>query len=316
MKYLHLVLVALVLLTACKPKGPKPATGGIKVEGKQVYTDTSTSSVKVFDNNGRVCIQQTSTSYEMVDAFEGTNRIPLLLKITRTDLCFADSVNKDKVYQITAKSLMDTKDINWSTQFVATDLQLKDKTNTLLATHEGENGEEDLVSRYSLLDGKLVFSCSYGDMKVSIPNLRERRFVGFTSRSAVTSPLRKVEGDNVMALISYSSSSKAISQLVLSIKRGPVATKMPDYTPEMTFVAGNENSSVVEDGKGLIMLKLDEKYQPADIKDFSAQFNVYYGDDNESTQISIPVVNDKFDLSHAKYDKDLFELKEITPLVQ
>ncbi len=307
----YLVICGLLLVTCCKQRNKPQTNEPVKVSGKQVYQDSSSSMVKVFDQNGRVCIQQTSTYYEMVDAYEGTNKIPLLLKITRTDLCYADSVNKDKVYQISAQSVMDTKPINWQAQFVATDIQLKDKTNTIEAIHEGTGEEEDLIRRFSLQSGKEIFSCSYGDMKVSIPNLRERRFVGFTSRNAVTNPVKNTGGENAMAFITYSSSSASISKLVLKLKRGAVAGKIPSYTPEMTFVAGNENSNVVEDGKGLLMMKLDENYKPTDLTNFSVQFTVYYGDDNESTTITIPVVNDKFDVSAAKYDKDIFELSEV-----
>ncbi|MFN8288399.1 MAG: hypothetical protein U0V74_16700 [Chitinophagales bacterium] len=314
MKKLALCLscVTLLIFSACKEKKAKPATETIKVGGKQVYEDSSASRVKVFDQNGRVCIQQTSTYYEMVDAYEGTNKIPLLLKITRTDLCYADSVNKGKVYQINAQSVMDTKPINWQAQIVATDLQLKDKTNTILAIHEGTGEEEDLISRFSLLDGKEVFTASYSDMKVSIPNLRERRFAGYTSRNAVTAPVQKGGGENALAFINYSSSSQLISRAVLKLKRTNVAGKIPSYTPEMTFVTANDYGSVIEDGKGLVMMKLDENYKPADIKDFSIQFTIYYGDDNESTKITIPVINDKLDIQHAQYDKDIFELNEIS----
>ncbi len=306
----YLVISGLLLVTCCKQRNKPQTNEPVKVSGKQVYQDSSSSMVKVFDQNGRVCIQQTSTYYEMVDAYEGTNKIPLLLKITRTDLCYADSVNKDKVYQVSAQSVMDTKPIQWQAQFVATDVQLKDKTNTIEAIHEGTGEEEDLVIRFSLLDGKEVFSCSYSDMKVSIPNLRERRFAGFTSRSAVTDPIKKSGGENAIGFITYSSSSAPISRLALKLKRGPVADKIPAYTPEMTFVAANENSNVIEDGKGLVMMKLDENYKPADIKDFAIQFTIYYGDDNESTKITIPVINDKLELSKAQYDKDIFELSD------
>ena len=55
-------------------------------------------------------------------------------------------------------------------------------------------------------------------------------------------------------------------------------------------------------------MKADEHYQPADVKDFSVKLTFYYGDDNEATYIIIPVVDDKLDLAHAQYDKDIFEL--------
>ena len=79
----------LLVLSACK-ETPKHAADLTPIKGKNVYSDSSSSSVKVFDQNGRVCIQQSNTYYEMVDAYEGTTKIPLLLKINKTELCFAD----------------------------------------------------------------------------------------------------------------------------------------------------------------------------------------------------------------------------------
>ena len=78
----------------------------------------------------------------------------------------------------------------------------------------------------------------------------------------------------------------------------------------MTFVALNENVNIISDGKEVILMKADEKYKADDVKDFAVQLTFYYGDDNEYTTVTIPVVKDKLHLAGAKYDKDIFELKE------
>lgn len=278
-------------------------------EGTIAFSDTASSSVKVFDNNGRVCIQQTNTYYEVVDAFEGSSRIPLILKITRTDLCYADSVNKDKVYQISAKSVMDTKEIKWEAQFVATDVNLKDNTNTLLAIHEGTGEKEDLVSRFSLLTGKEIFNCSYGDLRVSIPNVKGKRFLGFVSRNAVGEPIKRSGKENLIGTVNYSSSSEQLSSLNIFLKRSALSSTIPSYTPEMVFVPTNENVSVIEDGKAAILMKVDENYKASDVKDFALKLTFYYGSDNEFTEIYIPVENDRLQLSKAKFDSDIFSIQ-------
>jgi hypothetical protein len=56
------------------------------------------------------------------------------------------------------------------------------------------------------------------------------------------------------------------------------------------------------------MMKADEHYSSKDLSGFSLQLTFYYGDDNESTVILVPVVDDQLDYSHAKFDKDLFEI--------
>jgi hypothetical protein len=293
-----------LLFTTCHTKSNTDSEG-INVSTKQAYTDTSSSYVKVYDENGRLCIQQSNTYYELVDSYEGKTRIPLLLKINKVELCLADSVNKHKVYKITAKSVMDTKNIAWETEFVATDLQFRD--NTLLAVHEGTNNEEDYLKRFSLRDGKEIFACSYGDMKVAIPNVRDKRFAGYTSQVAATQPVQSINEENLFGLIRYSASDKSISTLKVKLKRA-AAGKVPEYTPEMQLVALNTNASVIDDGKALILMKADEKYTAADVKDFAIQFTFYIGFDNEATRITVPVVNDQLDVAHASYDHDVFDI--------
>ncbi|MBK8657680.1 MAG: hypothetical protein IPN22_02065 [Bacteroidetes bacterium] len=301
--------MSLLILAACNNKqGQNDAMETIP-EGKVAFSDTASSSVKVFDNNGRVCIQQTNTYYELVDAYEGSTRIPLLLKITRTDLCFADSVNKDKVYQISAKSVMDTKEIKWDVQLVATDINLKDNSNTLLAVHEGAGEEEDLISRFSLLTGKEVFNCSYGDLRVSIPNVKDKRFLGYVSRNAVGNPIKEKGQENLIGIINYSTSRNAVSSAKILLKRSGLSSAIPAYTPEMTLVPENANVSIIEDGKMAILMKADEKYKPSDINDFALKLTYYYGTDNEYTDIIIPVENDQLQVTKAQYDSDIFTIQ-------
>ncbi|MDB5283887.1 MAG: hypothetical protein JWO06_2962 [Bacteroidota bacterium] len=313
MKYSKLIFTGSVIamagfLTSCNDK-PKPTPGDTSVtpSGKAQYSDSASSSVRVFDQNGKVCIQQSNTSYEVVEAYEGKTKIPLLLKVKKTELCMADSVNKDKVYEISAKSVMDSKSVAWEAKFVATGLEFKD--NTMIATHEGGEGEEDFIKIFGLFDGKEVFSCSYGGLKVSIPNVKEKRFIGFTSRKAVAQPLKGQGEENLLGLIRFGSSSKPIEAFAVNLKRSKISPKMPTSTPDMVLVPANTNTTAIEDGKTLILMKANENFQPADVKDFSVKFTFYYGDDNESTDIVIPVVNDKLNLAAAKYDKELFDIK-------
>lgn len=297
-----------MLLASCKNK-QEDTNQTIVVSGKEVYADTASSSVKVFDKDGRICVQQTSTYYEIVDAYERNQRIPLLLKITKTDLCFADSVNKEKVYQIEAKSVMDTKSVSWQCQFVATEINLKDNSNTLLVVREGTGSEEDQISRFSLLDGKQVFNCSYGDLRVAIPNIKDKRFIGFVSRNTVGAPIQSMKEENLIGLVDYASSTAHINNLKIFLKRSAVSSSIPAYTPEMVLVSADANSSVIEDGKSLILMKADENYTTKDVTGFALKITYYYGDDNESTDIILPIENDNLVLSKAKYDKEIFDIQ-------
>lgn len=299
-----LMVCAALVLSSCKNKKGSDETS-IQVAGKQTYADTSSSYVKVYDENGRLCIQQSNTYYELVDLYEGKVRIPLLLKINKVELCVADSVNNHKVYKVSAKSVGDSKSVSWETDFVATELAFKD--NTLLAIHEGVDTEEDFIKRFSLRDGKEVFTCSYGDMKVAIPNVRDKRFVGYVSQVATTKPVQALKEESLFGLIKYAASYKSISTIRVKLKRA-AAGKVPEYTPEMQLIPLNTNTSAIEDGKSLILMKADENYTAADVKDFAVQFTFYIGFDNEATQIFIPVVNDRLDVAHATYDHEIFEI--------
>ena len=228
------LVILLFSISGCREHDKPTAGNETRPTGTATFTDTSTSSVKVFDQNGRICIQQSNTYYELADVYEGASKIPLLLKIKKTELCFADSVNKDKVYEIEAQSILDTKEVKWNTQFVATEMSFKD--NSLLAIHEGAEGEEDLITRFSLLDGKEVFGCSYGELKAIIPNVRNKRFIGYTSQRAVTHPVQSRKEENLLGIVRYSTGTEAVNGAKIFLKRSGVAKSIPLSTPDMVFI--------------------------------------------------------------------------------
>lgn len=312
-KFTRVIAFSLVVLAmglnACKERtGSKTnSTDTTTVPaGSEKFSDSATSSVRVYDQDGRVCIQQSSSYYQLVDFYKGNNKIPLLLKIKKVELCFTDSVNKHKVYEVTAKSLLDNEYISWNATLSGTELQVKE--NTLLLVHEGSDSEEDFLTRYNLQDGKRIFGCTYSDLKISIPNVREKRFIGYTSQRAAGDAFTKTE--NLLGVVEYAKGSAAIGKLNIYLNRSAVAGKIPIYTPEMVLVPANTNSNAIEDGKQLILMKADENYTASDVKDFALQLTFYFGDDNESTVISIPVKNDNLDLTAAKYDKQIFNISQ------
>lgn len=302
------VCAGVLLLSACGEKNKSKTVNAIpEISGKVTYSDTSVSSVKVFDQNGRICVQQSNTYYELADFYKGEQKTSLLLKVRKTELCVADSVNKHKVFEIEANNI-GAGNIHWNLQFAATEFSISD--NTLRAVHEGVNSEEDFVRRFSLQNGEEIFSCSYSELKVAIPNIKDKRFIGYTSKTAASEPLKEFGEENLLAVIQYASSEKNYGKYKLKLKRSRAAAKIAAYTPEMSFVSTNESTSVIEEGKSIIMMKADEHYKPEDIKDFSVQFTFYFGEDNETTVVSIPVVNDRLNISTAKYDKEIFELEQ------
>jgi hypothetical protein len=299
------LLCGMLLINSCKEKDSESKQEEVST-GATTFIDTSSSTVRVFTENGKVCIQKSNTYYELADVYEGTTRTPMLLKIRKTELCYADSVNKDKVYEIEAKSVLDTKDVKWKTKFVATEMAMRD--NTILAVHEGGESEEDFLTRFSLLDGKEIFSCSYGELKAIVPNVRNKRFIGFTSKKATSEPIQSMKEENLLGVVRYSNGTKEVNALKVLLKRSGITEKIPSYTPDMVLVPSSADATAIEEGKSIIMMKADEHYSSKDITGFSVQLTFYYGDDNESTIILIPVTDDQLDFAHAKFDKDIFDL--------
>ena len=306
-KAFSLLILAILFLASCNQK-PKTAADNISsaISTSKGYTDTATSSVKVFDQNGKVCIQQSNTYYETVNWTGANGKTSILLKIKKTELCFADSVNKDKVFEITARSVSPGKNISWQTSFVATDISFAD--NTLLTVKEGDDSEHEFFRRFSLENGSEVFSCSFSDLEVKIPNVANKYFIGYTSKRAASDPLGQLKQENLLGVVRFGSSSASIDSFTVKLKRSKVADKIRDAVPGLLMVSGNENAMVIEDGRTIALIKLGTNYTDKDIDGFGAKFTYYYGDDNESTDIFIPVVNGRFDMSHAKYDKDIFEI--------
>ena len=308
LKFSFVIAVSILTLSACKERGKTAHDTigtGTPPAGKG-YSDSSASSVKVFDQNGRVCVQQSNTSYEMVNITEGNTKVPLLLKIRKTELCFADSVNKDKVYEVSAKSVLDNKDIHWDATFVGTELSFKD--NTMLVVKEGTDNEHDYIRRYSLINGSEVFSGSFSDLEIKIPNVTGKYFIGYTSKKAASNPLASFKIENLLGVVRLGSSANPIDSFTVKLKRSKVVDKISSSVPDIILVASNDNTRAIDDGKTIILMKGDEHTQGKDVQDFSVKFTYYYGDDNESTDVVVPVVAGKFDVTHAQYDKDIFEL--------
>jgi hypothetical protein len=202
--------------------------------------------------------------------------------------------------------MMDTKPLAWDAKFVGTTMEFKN--NSILVTEEGQDDQDDFLQRFSLQDGQNVFSCSRSELQVAVPNVKDRRFIGYTSKQTASNPIQQLNEENLLGVVRYGGGGSVANAVKIKLRRSKVSDKIPTKTPDMVLVPGNENSNVMDDGKVLILMKANTNYKPADVKDFSARLTFYYGDDNETTDITIPIVNDKLDLGGAKYDKDIFEL--------
>ena len=69
-------------------------------------------------------------------------------------------------------------------------------------------------------------------------------------------------------------------------------------------------NSLTNDGKSVILSKLDEHYTTKDITGFALQINYYAEGDTTPVSIILPVEDDKVDLKNAIYNRSIFELKE------
>lgn len=300
----------LYFATSCNTKSENTSSGSqAEFRGTASFEDSSASYIRIYDRDGKVFVQKTNTYYELITAYNGNQPRKMLLKITKAESASADSSqNANKIITVVGRDITESSisDPSYEINVKASEIEFRD--NTILFTRIGETNEEDYISRYGLISGKEVFNCSYGGMYVGIPNVKDKRFVGYTSLIAAGKPLDDKHITNLLATINYSSSTQAISTAYLKLKRSTYAESIARYTPEMILNASNPKNAMVDDGKGLILMGADENYKPADVYGFEAVFTFYFGDDNESTQVIIPVENDKLAIEKARYDKNIFEL--------
>ena len=140
-----------------------------------------------------------------------------------------------------------------------------------------------------------------------MPNVISKFFIGYTSKKAASGPLALLKDENLLGVVRVGSSDAAIDSFKIKLKRSKMADKLLASVPDLILASTGDNTTAIDDGRSLI-LKGDSRYQVKDVQGFGVKFTYYYGDDNETINIFVPVDKGKFDIDHATYDKDIFEI--------
>lgn len=198
--------------------------------------------------------------------------------------------------------------VAWDLSLPVDALQYQD--GYLLGTRHGSEDLEDAYIMINPTNGNEVMRYTSQFIDALIPNIKDRRFVGFFSLKT-TKELIENNKEGQLGIITYASNRRKIDTYRVLVKNADIFKMIPPYTPDMIFLTNMDVYRQIEDGRRLALMNLTEDYKPEDIGNFSAQFTFYKGDDMTPLTISIPVTKDRLDVDHATYDKSIFTLEAI-----
>ncbi|MFN8310122.1 MAG: hypothetical protein U0T73_09175 [Chitinophagales bacterium] len=292
MKYSFPFVCLLSLLAACNQNPSKTAPAGD-------WSDSAVSTIKykAFPDGKRL-LEKDNTFYDVVSFLDKSDAASFLLKITKHEKHFIDSVNGENHFTVAAQSLNNSS-LKWKADFDAADIDYSAKV--IVAHTEPSGDQEDTYTLYSLLNGNKLMSYTYGDLRALIPNTSHKRFFGYLSqKSAQDHPQN-------FADVTYCGSDKVIQTIHIRSKNKDI----PVYTPELLLKAAEESgNTIAAEGKNVILAHASRQFSADQITGFALQINYFLPNVTEPITILLPVRNDHVDLSAAQYNKSIFELSE------
>lgn len=276
----------------------------LKIDGQQQFADSAVSSIQSYiGKDGQPFFVKSNASYDIVSVIDNENKFDLLLKLVKSEVLQQGAPNTAS-YTVSANSL-DSKNVvkvDWQKSITANDIDYSSKV-LIAQTDAVGDSSENTYSLFSLLSGEKLMSYTYGELRVLIPNTSHKRFFGYLSQMGT----QEAGKPNDFAEVNYVSTKENLSKISIHLKGNK---KIPAYTPEMQMMMVKESgNSLTNDGKSVILTKLDEHYTAKDITGFALQINYYAEGDTTPLSIILPVENDVVDWKNAIYNRDIFELK-------
>ncbi|MCW3126940.1 MAG: hypothetical protein JWO03_2598 [Bacteroidetes bacterium] len=301
-KYTSLIylFVFTFFLHACNNQGK----GGIAINGKEEFSDSAISSVKVYsDASGKKIIQKNNTSYDVVEFTDKEDVKKLLLKVIRSETSYVDSAASENHFTISVNGIGNSK-INWTKEMKGTDIEYTYKV-LVIHTEARASDQEDTYTQYSMQTGEKLMSYTYSQLMAQIFNTSNKRFFGYLSKQSATE-----EKPENFATISYVGSNEVIDKVDIKLKG---ALSLPNYTPEIGLMASQESGNTVAgEGKVVILSKTDRTFTATDISGFAMKVSYATPEGHEPITILLPVREDHVDLDNARYDKNIFEITVTT----
>jgi hypothetical protein len=301
MKWFSIIITLVCFASACNNTTKK---SGNEFEGKEQLKDTAAASFRLIDKDGYRFFERISTDYKVVKLNTDGGELPVMLKITETELSFLDSAGKEKAFYVEARSLDGGKTL-WTQSFKATEIELAG--NLMFARLEGFFDEEDYVRVFSLPNGKEFLDYSYDKAQILFPGNKDKRIVGYVSQKTAGTPLKKIEEENLLGVVQLASGDALLDRVFIKIKRSNYSDRVPRYVPEIVFDSQAKGANIVDGGKTVIMMG-EGSSKSAKADNVSLNLVYYIGDDLESTTLSIPIKNDRFMVENARFDSGIFEL--------
>jgi hypothetical protein len=301
-------LSALVLLSACQTKKKSNDSDlSIQKPADAKVSDADTAKLWVSTSGGKIAITLQDVSYLPFDypfLHESNSGV---IKVLRKQIRGIDAKGMQSTCSLSPVYQSKGKMSPWQTVVKAESVTNHD--GVLLAKRTGTDDREDTYYLINPLNGQIVMIYSVQAIDALIPNIKERRYFGYLSRATEDHLLD--ESEKRVGRISYTSNRQWISGLDIKVNDEAMLKQISTYTPDMTYTTSMDVFRLMEEGKRLALMNLDEHYQAKDMSNFQAVLTYYVGDEGSPENIVIPVMNDKIDMEHITYNKNIFT---ITPL--
>jgi len=314
MKFIQLKTAALIgitcilALSACHPK-KQAASADISIQqpADASVSDADSSRLWVSAMNGKISLTLQDISYLPYDfPFLNENNSGVI-KVLRKQIRGIDSKGMQSTCTLSPVYQSQGKMSSWKTLVKAESVSNHD--GVLLAKRTGTEDREDTYYLINPINGQIVMIYSMEAIDAVIPNIKERRYFGYLSRASEDHLLE--ESDGMVGRVSYTSNRSWISGIDIKVKDESVRKQISNYTPDMTYTTSMDVFRLMEEGKRLALMNLDEHYQAKDMSNFQAVLTYYIGDEGTPEKIIIPVMNDQIDVEHISYNKNVFSISAI-----
>jgi hypothetical protein len=169
------IALAALLFSSCNNQNKD----GIATNGKEEFTDSAVSSIKVYkDQQNRKIIQKNNTYYDLIDFTDKQDIKKLLVKITKSETSYVDSGMTENHFIVSVTNIGEGKN-GWTKEFSGTDV---DYTNKVLVVHtEGKTSDmEDSYTQYFSPDRSEADELYRTRSSLAlIPNTSNKRFFGY-----------------------------------------------------------------------------------------------------------------------------------------
>ena len=183
-------------------------------------------------------------------------------------------------------------------------LQKNTLTTSLLHSEDGE----ELYAMYNLTNGNHLLDYTYAKLDVQFSQSEEKRYIGFVARAGIdTTSTPK----NMFGQFSYASQDQGIQTLLITLKDEENRRFIATNTPDMTLIAKDENTMLLNGDKTLYFSNLENSPEASDIR-FDVEMTTFLTEDYESIPFTIAIIDDQINMDSTQYFEQIFDIKLVT----